>query len=115
MKNSKNRGLKEKEERPFLRQSNGDFLIDKPGLIHYRLRQIDEEIDYLKIGTTRYKITNKKLFLIDDNFGTAVRFISYTFLTPWLARNEENHEKYQCLGSGGKRKELLEKILSGKV
>lgn len=79
------------------------------------LRQIYEEIDYIKIGTTQYKITNKKLFLMDDNFGTAVRFIPYTFLTPWLALNEENYEKYQCLGSWGGRKELLEKILIGNI
>ena len=41
--------------------------------------------------------------------------LSYSFLTPWLALNEKNYEKYQRLGSWGKRKELLEKILIGNI
>ncbi|HFD11136.1 MAG TPA: DUF4390 domain-containing protein [Crenotrichaceae bacterium] len=32
----------------------------------------------------------------------------YTFLTPWLALNEKNYEKYQKYGAWAKRKELLE-------
>jgi hypothetical protein len=40
---------------------------------------------------------------------------TYSFLTPWLALNEKNYEKYQMFGSWGKRKELLEKILIGNI
>ena len=39
----------------------------------------------------------------------------YSFLTPWLALNEKNYERYQKLGSWLKRKELLQKILIGNV
>jgi hypothetical protein len=39
----------------------------------------------------------------------------YSFLTPWLALNEKNYGKYQMLGSWGKKKELLEKILIGNI
>ena len=41
--------------------------------------------------------------------------ISYSFLTPWLALNEKNYEKYQKLGTWAKKKELLEKILIGNI
>jgi len=39
----------------------------------------------------------------------------YIYLTPWLALNEKNYEKYQRLGTLAKRKELLEKILVGNI
>jgi len=39
----------------------------------------------------------------------------YSFLTPWLALNEKNYEKYQMLGSWAKKKELLGKILIGNI
>ncbi|MBW1679139.1 MAG: CRISPR-associated endonuclease Cas6, partial [Deltaproteobacteria bacterium] len=37
------------------------------------------------------------------------------FLTPWLALNEKNYEKYQRVGRWEKKKELLEKILIGNI
>ncbi len=37
------------------------------------------------------------------------------FLTPWLALNEKNYEKYQKYGTWAKKKELLEKILIGNI
>ena len=39
----------------------------------------------------------------------------YTYLTPWLALNEKNYQKYQRSGTLTKRKELLEKILIGNI
>jgi hypothetical protein len=36
---------------------------------------------------------------------------TYSFLTPWLALNEKNYEKYQRLGTWAERKELLEKVI----
>ena len=41
--------------------------------------------------------------------------LPYSFLTPWLALNEKNYEKYQKLGNWPKRKEVLEKILVGNI
>ncbi len=41
--------------------------------------------------------------------------ITYTFLTPWLALNEKNYERYQKLGTWAKRKKLLESILIGNI
>ncbi len=39
----------------------------------------------------------------------------YSFLTPWLALNEKNYDRYQRLGSWAKKQELLEKILIGNI
>ncbi len=39
----------------------------------------------------------------------------YKFLSPWLALNEKNYQKYNKSGTLLKRKELLEKILIGNI
>jgi len=49
------------------------------------------------------------------NFSISSDPIKYSFLTPWLALNQKNYEKYQKLGSMAKRKELLENILIGNI
>ncbi|NWF53095.1 MAG: CRISPR-associated endonuclease Cas6 [Nitrospirae bacterium] len=75
------------------------------------LQEIYEDIDYLKIGHTEYQIKEKAIVLRTDYFGTTHLNLPYFFLTPWLALNEKNYEKYQCLGTWAERKELLEKVI----
>ena len=41
--------------------------------------------------------------------------VKYTFLTPWLALNEENYEKYKGMKSWGEKETLLKKILIGNI
>jgi len=79
------------------------------------LQQIFPEITHLKVGTEEYDITEKRLFIRTDEFGTTADFIPYAFLTPWLALNQENYEAYQKYGSWQKRRELLSKILVGNI
>lgn len=79
------------------------------------LQKIHEDIDYLKIGHTEYQIKEKTIVLRTDYFGTTDASYSYSFLTPWLALNEKNYEKYQKIGTWAKKKELLEKILIGNI
>jgi hypothetical protein len=79
------------------------------------LQKIHEDIDYLKIGRSEYQIKEKNIVFKTDYFGTVNSSISYSFLTPWLALNEKNYDKYQRLGSWGKKRELLEKILIGNI
>lgn len=55
----------------------------------------------LEINTAHFNITHSP--------------ITYTFLTPWLALNEENYKRYQRLGSEEKRRELLSKVLVGNI
>jgi hypothetical protein len=79
------------------------------------LQKIHQDIDYLKIGRSEYLIKEKNIVLKTDYFGIADSYISYSFLTPWLALNEKNYEQYQKLGTWAKRKVLLEKILIGNI
>ncbi len=79
------------------------------------LRQIYEEIEYLIIDKSQYKIIQKKLILKDDNFGLSPATLSYMFVTPWLALNQGNYQKYQQFGIWEKRRQLLERILVGNI
>jgi len=96
------------------------FLDGKPFVLGINegadvLQEIHEDIDYLKIGRSKYQIKEKSIVLKTDYFGTANNDILYTFLIPWLALNERNYEKYQRIGTWSKKKELLEKILIGNI
>lgn len=75
------------------------------------LQRIHEDIKHLRIGHIEYQIIEKTIVLRTDYFGISENNNLYTFLTPWLALNEKNYEKYQKLGSWAKRKELLEKVI----
>ncbi len=79
------------------------------------LQKIHDDIEYLKIGRSEYQIKEKNIVLKTDYFGYADNHLPYSFLTPWLALNEKNYEKYNRLGSWTKKKELLEKILIGNI
>ena len=62
-----------------------------------------------------YRIIKKDASFQELPFGIANTMSNYSFLTPWLALNEKNYDKYQRLGSWAKRKDLLEKILIGNI
>lgn len=79
------------------------------------LQKIHEDINYLKIGRTEYQVREKTIVFKTDYFGITNSNITYSFLTPWLALNENNYEKYQKFGSWEKRKEMLERILIGNI
>jgi hypothetical protein len=79
------------------------------------LQQIYEDINHFKIGHVKYQIKEKNIVLKTDYFRLADNSIPYTFLTPWLALNEENYEKYRMLKSWKEKKELLAKILVGNI
>lgn len=63
----------------------------------------------------RYSIISTKLELYHISVEITDHLQRYHFLTPWLALNEKNYEKYQMRGAWAERKELLEKILIGNI
>ncbi len=110
---------------------NGRFLYKSP-LIQYKLlddnpfvlginegaeilQKIYGEINLLRIGKMEYEITEKTIVLKTDKWEITDADNCYSFITPWLALNEKNYEKYQKLGTWVKRKELLESILVGNI
>ena len=73
------------------------------------------QLDRIVIGHEDIQIDNFKIIEDQSRLGILNDLISYSFLTPWLALNEKNYEKYQKLGGWLKRKELLESILIGNI
>ena len=61
------------------------------------------------------EVIGKGLESYTKSFSIASEQIYYEFLTPWLALNEKNYDKYQRLSGWAKKKELLEKILIGNI
>jgi len=62
-----------------------------------------------------YLVLEQRVNYYVSDFGLIQGKARYEFLSPWLALNERNYEKYQKLGSWAKRKALLEKILIGNI
>ncbi|MFZ5800676.1 MAG: CRISPR-associated endonuclease Cas6 [Candidatus Omnitrophota bacterium] len=61
------------------------------------------------------EILSKGLESYAATFYIAPEQTRYSFLTPWLALNEDNYEKYTKLKTWVEKKELLAKILIGNI
>ena len=79
------------------------------------LQKIYEDINYLKIGDSKYQIREKRIILRSDFLGITTDNLSYTFLTPWLALNEKNFDKYRKAKNWTEKREILEKCLIGNI
>jgi len=78
------------------------------------IKRIYDKYEELNLNDCIYEILEKNITLKEEEFGIAKQQ-NYSFITPWLALNEKNYEKYQRLGSLTKRNEMLEKILVGNI
>ncbi|RLG35552.1 hypothetical protein DRN98_00975, partial [Methanosarcinales archaeon] len=72
-------------------------------------------IEKLNLWNKVISILHKDVLEREVLLGICEKTKFYVFLSPWLALNEKNYEKYQKLGSWAKRKALLEKILIGNI
>ena len=79
------------------------------------LWKVFDELFELKVDNKNHEIFDKNSLLKRVALGIAESQIHYEFLTPWLALNEKNYERYQRLETWSKRKELLGKILIGNI
>lgn len=79
------------------------------------LKEIFIDLNNIKIGNNEDKVYEKSISLSEEKFGITKNNVDYTFLSPWLALNETNYEKYQKTGMQEKRKELLENVLKGNI
>lgn len=79
------------------------------------LINIYDKYDSLTLGEQEYKIFQREIIIKEQKFEVSPDFYTYQFLSPWLALNEKNYEKYQMRGTWAERKELLEKILIGNI
>jgi hypothetical protein len=79
------------------------------------LKEIEPEIDSLELKGKRYPITQKRLVIQNANLGLASSFITYRFIKPWLALNEENFSHYKQLKTQKGQRKFLENILIGNL
>ncbi|MEO0021482.1 MAG: CRISPR-associated endonuclease Cas6 [candidate division WOR-3 bacterium] len=79
------------------------------------VKKIFEKVQALVIDSTWQEVVTKSLFSYSAEFGSAPQLLPYTFLSPWLALNEQNYQHYVCAGSPQARRELLERILVGNI
>ncbi|MEW6086766.1 MAG: CRISPR-associated endonuclease Cas6 [bacterium] len=73
------------------------------------------DLKSLNIDGKWEEILSKGLESYTTSFSILSEHTSYSFLTPWLALNEENHKKYRGMKNWEDKKELLNKILVGNV
>lgn len=59
------------------------------------LKQVFMELNNIKIGDKEETIFEKSISLKEEEFGIAEDYIDYQFLSPWMALNQENYEKYK--------------------
>ena len=78
------------------------------------LKEIYDKYDSIRLGETEYQIFERQIKVMELEFGLSDKFHQYRFLTPWIALNQENYQKYNGLDSKGK-KDLLQRTLIGNV
>lgn len=115
-----------------LHQHNGDGFIYKYPLVQYKminnvplilgakeganvLENIYNKYHSIRLNSHIYEIVEKVINVKEEEFGIWAKNSSYSFLTPWLALNEENHKRYLQLVSWQVKKEFLAKILVGNI
>jgi len=79
------------------------------------LNKIYKDVNVIDVNGIKYEIFERNISLGNFDYEYGDKTTLYSFLTPWLALNGENYEKYRGLGSWQKKKELLEKILVGNI
>ena len=94
---------------------NGSFLLIGFDEGTEVIKKTFHDLQKINVDGKWEEVLSKGLENYTTSFSIALEFIEYSFLTPWLALNEKNYEKYQRFGSWPKRKELLEKVLIGNI
>jgi len=74
---------------------------------------IYSKVGQLNIGRAQVQ-SELKVEVKDQLFGSADDLLEYRFVTPWIALNQKNHEKFVS-SSGETRDKLLKSILVGNI
>mgnify|MGYP001566123488 CR=1 FL=1 len=94
---------------------NGKSMVLGIGVGADVLNKIYKEISAIEMNGDKYEIYEKVIYFENINFGLNSAYITYSFLTTWLALNERNYEQYQKLDNWAKKKEFLAKIIIGNI
>ncbi|MDY6966752.1 MAG: CRISPR-associated endonuclease Cas6 [Halobacteriota archaeon] len=78
------------------------------------LKEIYDRYDEIRLGDNVYKIIERGITLKEVEFGLSRDILSYRFITPWIALNKDNYERFYKLSRRDGR-ELLRKTLVGNI
>ncbi|NMX22039.1 hypothetical protein C5S30_06340 [ANME-1 cluster archaeon GoMg4] len=79
------------------------------------LKKISDDVTELKLGKSRYKVESIQMTQMNAEFGPCQENRHYKFVTPWLALNPANYEKYKEISDWRDKKEFLNGILVGNL
>ena len=75
---------------------------------------LDLVSERLALEGVTYNVVSKEIEIRQVPFQIATEISTYCFLTPWLALNEENYDRYQR-AAAGERRDMLRRILIGNI
>lgn len=80
------------------------------------LRKIIEiEIDKLPLGNNIYNIEQRIFYDNNEKFMPVRNLLQYKFLTPWLALNKDNYQKFKIIEGWKEKKVMLNNILVANI
>ena len=118
-------------EYTLLHQHNADKVIYRYPLVQYKminktptviginegvevLKDIYDKYDEINLNGNIYEIIERGITVKEQEFGISDKLLSYRFVTPWLALNQENYERYLKLDRV-KQNEMLRRNLVGNL
>ncbi len=72
-------------------------------------------LDNMEIYRKQYRVIKQNCINGSNLFGSAKSIIRYSFVSPWIGLNEDNHVKYQATRSSSDANSLLDRILIGNL
>ncbi|CAD6491745.1 MAG: hypothetical protein LAKADJCE_00173 [Candidatus Argoarchaeum ethanivorans] len=78
------------------------------------LKEIYDQYDQIKLGDNTYEIVERCVTLRKEDFGIIDNIMSYRFVTPWLALNQKNYERYMK-SDWIEQRDQLRRTLTGNI
>jgi len=78
------------------------------------MKRVFFEVDSLIINGQTIQTLEREISIHESDFGQCEEFHNYTFLSPWMALNQENYQEYQTLNPIDQNRKL-KTILKGNL
>jgi len=78
------------------------------------IKKVFLEIDEIMISGKSHRSTEKSIIIKSADLGECEEVNEYSFISPWMALNQDNHAEYMRLNRI-EREEFLERILIGNI
>lgn len=79
------------------------------------LKKLFMDTESIQVESRKYYVRNKEIEAKDVQFGEDGQHYAYSFLTPWIALNQENFKDYQNLPGEKERNAKLNSILINNI